>query len=359
MYIYAVMQLFSGVLADRFGGWRVIKFGGLFFCAGALAFPLFHSLTGMIFARILLGFGASLLYLSIVSELLRYYGKNGGIAISLVVLTGFTGGVFANAPFALLAERFGWRNILLGIGIFASVGYLLFFIFASHREAAVMKKRRRGIRRGYWVILRKRDNLVMFAMSAVNFGLYYVIQTVLGKKFLEDCGGYSPAAAAWILSGMGLIAACSGCVIAMISRRINNRRRGIFITAGLVSVLCFPAVTLTLILCGTGAKILALFFCLLATTSTLSSIVLPYLKEKNPPELSGTAASVCNCFFYISVAFFGNLTGWVMGRSSAIRDAAGNLVYSRGTYIAVFGILSLFSCLVLYLALRIRDPRIR
>ena len=45
MYIYAAGQLCAGLLADRYGGERVISCGALLFCLGSVLFPFSESLT--------------------------------------------------------------------------------------------------------------------------------------------------------------------------------------------------------------------------------------------------------------------------------------------------------------------------
>jgi len=62
MYVYALGQLAAGILADRFGGFRTIFFGGILFSAGSLLFPWCESFWSGIFCRILIGLGASRVY---------------------------------------------------------------------------------------------------------------------------------------------------------------------------------------------------------------------------------------------------------------------------------------------------------
>jgi MFS family permease len=59
MYIYAAGQLCAGLLADRYGGERVITFGALLFCLGSILFPFCTSLPLLYFCRFLVGMGAS------------------------------------------------------------------------------------------------------------------------------------------------------------------------------------------------------------------------------------------------------------------------------------------------------------
>lgn len=61
LYIYGGMQLFAGMMSDRFGVMRVLLAGGLLLTAGALVFPLAPSLVWLYAARALVALGASLI----------------------------------------------------------------------------------------------------------------------------------------------------------------------------------------------------------------------------------------------------------------------------------------------------------
>ena len=63
--VYAVFQLLSGMLTDRYGGARVVLCGGVVFCVGVLLFPLSLGILPLMYAaRVLVGVGASVMYLS-------------------------------------------------------------------------------------------------------------------------------------------------------------------------------------------------------------------------------------------------------------------------------------------------------
>src|SRR5512137_2690800 len=68
-WIYGGMQIFVGMLADRFGGIRTLLAGGLAMATGALLFPLAPSTVPLFAARAVTGLGASFIYLSILKEL--------------------------------------------------------------------------------------------------------------------------------------------------------------------------------------------------------------------------------------------------------------------------------------------------
>ena len=69
MYIYAFNQLVIGVLVERFGGMRIILAGAVILALGTLLFPITSNLAIMYFARVLVGLGGSMFYLSLIREI--------------------------------------------------------------------------------------------------------------------------------------------------------------------------------------------------------------------------------------------------------------------------------------------------
>ncbi|MDD4099406.1 MAG: MFS transporter, partial [Lentisphaeria bacterium] len=142
MYIYAFNQLIIGMLIDRYGGIRVILYGGLVFCLGSLVFPLSHSLPMLYIGRVLTGFGASALYLSLIKEIMRCFDRNYPIMVSIMILFGYAGGIAANAPFVAVAAEIGYRSVLL---VMAMLSLVLYFGFAGARLSLVLPAVKRDV----------------------------------------------------------------------------------------------------------------------------------------------------------------------------------------------------------------------
>lgn len=356
MYVYALNQLLIGLFVSRYGGRRVILPGALFFCLGSLFFPL--SSGGWLYvSRALTGFGASSLYLAIIDETIRACRKNYAIAVSLVITAGYAGGIVANAPFVAVVRAVGWQATLLGVAAVTILFYLLFAAISAQRKLPPVRRDVPFRFSPFLQVLRERNNRMVFLFSGLNFGLYYVIQTVIGKKFLEDFCGFSSPDAAWILSLTGLISAVAGTLLAVLSRLAGNRRAVFCRIAGVVSLSVFGIIVFLLLL-DLRSGWIALLFCLLASTGSMSSIAIPLLHETNPRELAGPAVCFMNFSFYLAVACFGNLTGWLLN-SFPPETVGRTLVYSRNSYLAVFAVLALASAAVFFGAMKLRERRAR
>lgn len=354
MYVYAINQLVIGFLAERYGGSRIILFGALVFCAGSILFPLSEKLSLLYFSRVLVGIGASSIYLSLVKETRRVFrGRHFPLALSAVIFVGYAGGIMANAPLVIGAGLIGWRNLLLLAGACSAVCWLMFLLAGTRIRFPATHGNRHFSFRPFLELLGQANNRNVFLCTGINFGLYYVIQTVIGKKFLEDFCQMVPENAAWVLSLMGILSALSGFFFAVLSRALGGRKQVFLRISGCVSVTVFTTITL-LSLLNVRSVFPAVLLCLLSMTASISSIAIPLLYETNAPDRAGFAVCLLNFSFYFFVAVFGNSAGFLMNCFEP--ELLGqHRIYTREAWLAIFAMFLMSSFLVLILSFRVRE----
>ena len=219
MYIYAVSQLVVGLLNSRYGGYRVIAYGAIIFAVGGLIFPAAYNIWLLYLSRVLVGLGSAAFYLGVIQETKNVVSHNNfGIALSIILFIGYFGGIVANAPLVMCVGEIGWRNTFLMIGIFAAVLTALFFIFKFFIPKPVTNREVKFNFEIYKNVLKNRANLVLYGFGCLNYGIYYLLQTVIGKKFLEDFCEITVLQAAVVLSVMGALYAISGPILASVSK---------------------------------------------------------------------------------------------------------------------------------------------
>ena len=353
MYVYALNQLVIGLLVDRFGGCRVITGGALLFCAGSVAFPLSDTLFMLYFSRAATGLGASAIYLSLVKEIARTFNRNFTVMLGLLILIGYAGGIMANAPFIAGVQVVGWRMML---EITAAATILAYLVFAGIKLTLKMP-RIQSVPFSFapfLELLKRRHNRNIFLFSGCGFGLYYLIQTVIGKKFLEDFCAMGETGAAWILSLLGVISALSSFASGALSAAFGNRRRVFVRIAGLGCLISFLALHLATVF-DFRTPWLALVFCILTVTANISPVTISLLRETNTPNVTGVSVSFLNFGNYIMVALLGTAAGLLMDLFPP-QICGQTQIYGRDSYLAVFTLLFLLSCLVCGCAFRLREP---
>ena len=354
MYIYAFTQLLYGVFVDRYGGYRVMLVGGIIMALGCLIFPLSSNLMVLYFSRALLGLGGSMFYLSLIKELGNLFSeKDFGVALSIMLFIGYAGGIAANAPFVVAMKYVSWRDILLiiaGVVIISVIVYLL-LLFNIHLKDINKSIKLRAL--PFRLVLHKKHNRNLYSFACCNFGISYVIQTVIGKKFLEDFCVMSSGKAATVLSIMAIVAAVFNIVNATVCKMCHNNRVKFLKVA---SIITFASLFVVCILIAFNIKsmLIPLIFCVLAGNASLSSLLVPVLHMTNTRMTSGTAVSLLNFGFFMVVGFLGTITGYVLNLFEPTR-VGNTLVYNNNSYLLLFGIFFVLSIYEVYKAMKLSN----
>jgi MFS family permease len=316
MYVYAFTQLINGIFVDRFSGYRVMLVGAIIMGIGCLTFPLTANLPLMYFSRALLGLGGSMFYLSLIKELGYLFDeKDFGIALSIMLFVGYAGGIIANAPFVLAMRVLTWREILLIIAGIVLISIIAYVLIMSKTSSHDINKHAQLKLLPFQLVLHKSHNRSLFTFACCNFGISYVIQTVIGKKFLEDFCLMTSAKAAVVLSIMAIVAAVSNLINASVCKLFHNHRV-IFLKGA--SLITFLSLLIICILIWLDIKtiFIAFIFCILAANSSLSSLLVPVLYATNRKMVSGTAVSILNFSYFMAVGLLGTITGFILFFSS-------------------------------------------
>jgi hypothetical protein len=179
------------------------------------------------------------------------------------------------------------------------------------------------------------------------------LQSVIGKKFIEDFCNIEVNHSALILSLMALISACSGTITAFISRCIDNKRAIIFKTVAILSFISMLSICLFLTF-DIHSKIIALILCIPSFIGSISPLLILTLHLINRYEISSTAISIQNFSFFMMVGFLGMVSGMLMNifEPNKINNI---LVYTNKSYLMVFGLFFILSIFELFCAFRIKD----
>jgi len=354
MYIYAAGQLCAGLLADRYGGERVIACGALLFCLGSILFPFSESLPMLYFCRFLVGMGASAIYLSLVKILAQRFPKKFPVLLGFFLLWGYAGGVVATAPLVAMVQYLSWRTVMLIFGAATVVAYI-FFAISKKMVRLPRVADTRFSPKVFIDLLKRKHNRNMIAYSCCSFGAYYCIHTVIGKKFLEDFCQMPATAAAGYIAGVGIIASVSGFIMALVSQRCGNRRKIFLVISGSLAVFSYGFILLALCLDWKTHFVGVLLF-VVAWFANQGTLTVPIMKDTNVPEAMGAIVSLCNGLVYMVVALLGNAVGILLDLFEPVRKGTA-LIYTNNSYIAVFTLFLLMGCGTLYNALKLRDTR--
>ena len=342
MYIYAISQLVVGLLVSKYGGYRVISYGAIIFAIGGLLFPFAHQIWLLYLSRALVGLGSATFYLGVIKEArITVSHNNFGIALSIILFVGYFGGIVGNAPLVISVNEIGWRNTFMFIGIGAAILTALFFIFKLFITKPQTNNSIKFNFDIYKNVISQKSNLILYGFGCLNYGIYYLLQTVIGKKFLEDFCEISVMKAAIILSVMGALYAIAGPILAYFSKMFLNRRT-IFLKIAAINTLFTIIFTILCLIFDFKTPIIAFLFCMIAFFACLSPLLIPLIHDINGEKDSNIATCIMTACFYFVVAILGNITGQILNLYEPIIKN-GLEVYSNTAYIVIFSILLVLS----------------
>lgn len=352
--VYAISQLAVGVMADRFGGAKVIVWGGLIFCIGSVLSGVPGSFMLLCVSRFLTGLGAAAIYLSMIKEIARISGSALPLFLGIAMIVGYSGAIAGASPFIAGVKHLGYSKMMLITGGVTAVVYAGFLLSALKNQFPAVRKEVTFSISSYLNVFKRRHNIALLAVCGLNFGVYFALQSIIGKKFLQDFCSMSETASGAVLTVTMLIAAFNGFILANLSRWAGNRRK-IFLQCG--SLEC---------LVGAGLIVGALIFdirqpvwavtgmILLAFGGNVTPIFVSLVKETNEENRFGTVLCVGNFFSYSVTAGFGCVLGKLMDIYPP-QKIDGISVYSRNSYLLVFAVLIPLLAISMFCALKLRE----
>ena len=354
IYVYAICQIFVGVLVDKFCGSRVSAVGGIILLAGITVFPLCNSLPLLYISRATAGIGASCMYLSLVKEIDRMFErKNYAAMMGIAYFFGYGGGLIGTLPFSKLCQIFPWRNVLLGVAGLSALFYL-FFICCIHKSKLPPVTRGKLSLRPLLAIMSNPYSWMLLFSSSVNFCTYFIIQTVFGKKFLQDFTGMSGTASAGVIFALTLVCMFTILGTGIIVRYTGNNRKPWLIGASGLILINSLAMT-----CSIYFKLPSCFFAihyiLYAVSAGVPSVFAMSMQELNSRNVITQSTAVCNMGGYLAVALMAPLIGFMLEKISG--NLPGNTTYTQEAYFMLFVIVSAVTLISFIVTILIPETR--
>ena len=354
LYVYAFMQLATGLLADKYSGARVIVVGGVIFCIGSLLSAYDKSFALLFVSRMLTGFGAATIYLSAVKEIGRIVPNALPVFIGILTIIGYSGAITGTKPFIIGVQKFGFTPMMLTAGIGLAVAFVLYLVVLCFCALPPIRKDVRFVPKAYLDVLKIPHNRNQFTAIGICFGTYFAMQSVIGKKFLEDFCGMTPTTASNVLFTTMIIAAVNSFIVAYLSKWSGERRLP-FLRFGGIGGLVSSAMLLTAVMLNMRTPWLAVSaMILMAFAGNISSMNVAALREANDEKCFGTVMSVSNFTAYLVTAVFGGFTGKLMDIFPPT-ITNGVKIYGQKSYLLIFSVLMILSIIATICTMRLKE----
>ena len=135
-FVYAFMQLPSGVIADTLGTRTSVVAGNLVAGMGSILFGMSSSFEMACVGRFFVGLGVSVVFISIMkNNAVWFHERVFGLMSGLTLLIGNLGSVLAAGPLAALLTHYEWRFVFITIGgLSLTLSLVGFFIVRNRPE---------------------------------------------------------------------------------------------------------------------------------------------------------------------------------------------------------------------------------
>ncbi|MFZ5634390.1 MAG: MFS transporter [Bacillota bacterium] len=356
-YVYFMMQVPAGVLADLLGPRRVVAMGIAAAALGSVWFGLAWSVSGLFASRFLIGLGVSVVYVSALKAYSAWFGPQElGTAVGLTSFIGNLGGVLAATPLSVLVSSLGLSAAFITVGLIsAAVAAMTWLVVRNDpwdifpagqgitrpagRQAASWSR----LAQNLFKILRNRHTWLALIGPFCIYGPFMAMIGVWGVSFLTQVYGLERHAAATytVLFSVGVM--LGTLTVGFLSDRLGSRKKP-YLAYAVGNLLVWAC----LFFWNNGLPpfkaLPALYFLLgfFGNVGILSSVI---VKEYNPPEVAGLAAGIGNIGGFAGSAFMQPFFGYLLDRHWDGVVVGGVKLYSPGAFHYAFGACLLFSCL--------------
>jgi MFS family permease len=343
-YVYALMQLPTGVLADTLGPRKVLTAGTLVAGVGSLVFAAADSIATAALGRTLVGLGVSVVWVCVLKIAANWFDdRRFATAAGWANVVGISGALAATAPLAWLIGLISWRTVFAGIGLISlALATMIAWKVRDAPAMALTAARAQSAGRARWydglaAVLRNRATWPGFW---VNFGMSGTHMSFVGLwavPYLSHVYGMSALVASRHTSVILLGYACVTVAVAWLSDQMQ-RRRPVIVASALLYLACWGAWLIGVPAGWTYG--IAAFQGMAVSGFSLSWAC---AKEVNPPAYAGMATSVANVGGFLAAGILQPLVGWVLDLSAP------------GDFRAALAVLALFASAGFAGALFIRE----
>ncbi len=361
-FVYACMQIPSGVIADTLGTRTSVVAGNLIAGLGSILFGLADTFTTACVGRFLVGLGVSVVFVSIMkSNSQWFHARVFALLSGLTLLIGNLGSVLAAAPLSSLLLFFSWRMVFVGIGIFSLFLAFLALLIVRNRpeDLGFPPVNQQGTvppPDGHWLQKLRAVVLVgrLWPGFWVQFGMVgglYAWMGLWGIPYLRDVHGLDRSSAADHVSAMLLAFAFGALFFGWLSDRLG-RRRSILIATVFAYLACWLWLLYAPWSPGPGGLLL---FALIGLAGSGFVLTFAAAKELIHPSLSGMAVAVVNCGCFAGTALLQPLFGYIADRGWDGRLQDGARVYAAADYRQGILLIVAFALIAVVAAFRLQE----
>lgn len=323
-YAYFIMQIPSGILADKLGPKKTVFMFSILAAIGSVMFGLAPNIYVAYFGRFLVGIGVSVIFVCLIKIQSRwFYSRNFGLMIGFAGLAANLGAVIAQTPLLIATRTIGWRNTFIYMGVAMIFFAILTKLFVKDDPTDmglpgmdVLENRpavNANIKVGESlksVLLNKRTWTISLTYIGLYTG-YVVLMGTYGVSFLVQKYNLEQVQAANFIIAAIVGSAVSGIVVGYVSDRIKNRKMPIVLLT-VINLICW----IVFIYVKMPVIMLTPFLFVFGFAMSVFTMCWTVGNEVNDMRLSGIATGVVNCIGFLGAAVIPVIMGNIIDKYS-------------------------------------------
>ncbi len=346
-YVYTVMQIPTGVLADTLGPRRIVAAGGVVAGLGSILFGMADTFSLATIGRLLVGLGVSVTFIALLKlNAVWFNERHFGTLAGLTILLGNLGAVLAASPLAWVLGYVSWRDVFVVVGLLSLfLAWLAWWLVHDNPTEVGLPSLREldgkaahPAHAGHWYdgLSQVAGNRASWPGFFVNLGVSGTLFAFAGLwsvPFLTQGHGWDRATATAHTSILLAAFAVGAFFIGTLSDRLGRRKPVLIAACGLYIVCWLPLLLGWELRPGWSH---ALFF-LMGLGAAGFTLTWACAKEVNRHALSGMATSLVNTGAFLGAAILQPLVGWAIDRAAGGAGQALTLAHYQIGIAVLFG----------------------
>ena len=351
-YIYAPMQLFIGLLMDKYGAKRLLT-GAAFVCAsGTYLFIATKNILIAELGRFLVGLGSSFAFVGVLKIASNWLPpERFAIVTGSTMAIGMLGCLFGDIFLTSIVNDFGWRGASFKEVFFGFALASLMFVFLKDKKVKKTNISFKVLIKNCLHLFKNKQIWMNGFIGCLTWLPIAIFAETWGVFYLENVYHMDKLHAGQACSMVFLGWAIGGPISGFISDKLGTRKLPIMIGSALAGLL----VCLILYFPEFSGNYLFLLLFLFGLFNSVQAIVFAVSRELSAKESSATALAVTNMFVMVS-GILQPITGYLLDyANSAPTVAVGLVKYSSTAYTIGLSVLPVGLFISAFLAIFLQE----
>jgi len=356
-YIYTVLQIPSGIVADTLGPRYSVGLSGLIAAAGSIIFGLAPDFATASIGRFMVGLGVAFVFVGLMKYNTQWFpARRYGLVSGATLTLGNLGALASAAPLAWTLHWLEWREVFVVLGILGGIISLAILLLLRNRpeDAGLPAINPTAEPSRHWgremlSVLGNRRLWPGFLGMFGCAGSVFAFAGLWGVPFMTDLHGLSRDAAANYTSMM-IVGLALGSLTGGAFSDLVGRRKAVVIVYAAVGLAGWLGLLLAPWQPGLSGYVL---FTIIGYSAGGISVIYAAIKETAKPRYSGMAIALVNTGLFLGAAIAQPLFGWLLdlGWDGAIIDGVRSYCpadYQNGLWLLTgYSLLGLIGALAL------------